>query len=189
MDLQAINVPDSGMNNNNAGGTYPYIFLVKHSEATGFEVAASPATPDAVPVIPFSGVGGLTNMKKIEVTEEMCVVRDELIGETDGKSYAHFGEFKIPGNDLKNLGLASSVKNARLIALICEEDGTIRVIGNSVCPARLTEAAGTSGDTRESKNGRDYTIKSYGNTVVPVLTGTTVANLVNITEGSGSGGI
>ncbi len=189
MDLQSFSVADSGLNNNNAGGTYPYFFVVKHSEAGGFDVASNPTDPDDIPVIDFGGVTGLTNMEKFEITEETGVVRDELIGEKDGKSFAHFYECKVPGNSLKNLGFASSVKNARLIIIAPEEDGTLRVVGNTINPARFEDGPGTSGGTREEKNGRDYTFKAFGNTVVPVLINTTVANLNAIVNGSGSGGV
>jgi hypothetical protein len=186
MDLQSLEVQDSGMNNQNAGGTYPFIFMVKHSEAAGFNITAAPLTPDGIPLIAYGGVSGLANIVKIEITEQSGKVRSELIGETDGKSFAHFADFHIPGGSANSLGLAAALKNARTIIIVPEEDGTLRVVGNTVNPARFESYEGDSGDTREAKRGGTFTFKSFGHSPAPILTGATVATLDALAP-SGSG--
>ena len=186
MDLIAMQVGDSGMNNANGGGTASFIYLVKHAETSGLAIAANPSNPDDIPVIDFAGVSGLANLVKVEITYESGKVRSELIGETDGKSFAHFADFHIPGTSKKNLGLAAAAKNARLVIFVPEEDGVIRVVGNEMNPARFESFAGDTGDSRESLKGGTYSFKSHGHSPAPILTGATIATLENLSP-SGSG--
>jgi len=178
MDLQSLAVADSGMNNGNAGGTYPFLYMAKIEGLVGLTVAAAPATPDAIPVIDFTGLSTtLFAVNKIEITEQSGKVTDELIGETDGKSFSHTAAFHVPGSSAKNLGLAAATKNARVVLFMIEEDGKIRVVGNEVNPARFESYTQDTGGTREEKKGGSYTFKSFGNTPAPILDGATVATL------------
>jgi hypothetical protein len=186
MDLQSLQVGDSGMNNGNAGGTASFVYIVKHAETSGMTIAANPSNPDDIPVIDYAGVAGLTNLVKVEITYESGKVRSELIGETDGKSFSHFADFHIPGTSKKNLGLAASAKNARLVIFVPEEDGVIRVVGNEMNPARFESFSGDTGDAREALKGGTYSFKSSGHSPAPILTGATIATLEGLAP-SGSG--
>jgi hypothetical protein len=186
MDIQSLTVQDSGMNNGNAGGTYPFIFVVKHADVNGLTTTANPSNPDDIPVINYAGLSGLTGLKKIEITEQTGKVTDELIGDTDGKSFSSTLEFHVPGSSAKNLGFAAASKNARLVFIVPEENGTLRVVGNLVNPARFESFSADTGASREDRKGGTYTFKTFGNTPAPILTNATVDTLLAIAP-SGSG--
>lgn len=108
--------------------------------------------------------------KKLYMTPETSKVDDEPQGETDGQSFVHKGEFVYPGTKPEALAYAAAVNNSKMLFILIESNGQMRVIGSKAFPARCKVKA-TTGTKTADRKGITIEVYSYGDTPAPIYTG------------------
>lgn len=109
--------------------------------------------------------------KKIYVTLETGKLDHESQGEIDGMSFLNKVEFLVPGSKALALGLAQWAKNSSLILLIQEQDGTARMLGHSLYPAKMISAPGTTGQKTADRKATTFTFQSARKGPAPIFKG------------------
>lgn len=123
--------------------------------------------------------------KKLYVTMETGAVRDNQIGEWDGKSFENYLDFLHPGNRAEALAFARKINNGNFIFLAKDAEGYTRLIGKPQFPAKVDTNEGTTGQAVADRKGMTVTVKAYNNSPAPVYEG----NIPLTAVGSGSGSV
>ncbi len=85
-------------------------------------------------------------------TLETGELKYSLIGARDGKSFSNSMEVSYPSNDEEFLGFLASSANRRLVFLVVEQNGKVKVLGTPKFPAQLETVEGTTGKLVEDPN-------------------------------------
>lgn len=123
--------------------------------------------------------------KQIYITLETGAVRDEQIGEYDGKSFENYLDIFHPGNRKDALAFARKINNGSFVFLAKDAEGYTRIIGSPQFPAKADSNSITTGQAVADRKGMTLTVKAFSNGPAPVYDG----NIVLEAAGSGSGSV
>lgn len=171
----------------NMGGGQCEIYAVLHADIETFP--EKPEDDDSVSMENLSKLIGdfvLKAGKKwitIRCIEDTVGVTHEEQGEIDGMSYRNVGSFGVAGNDKINLGLAERVLNRKVVLVIPDKMGRMRVIGNEKCGAFRVAGTGGTGAAAADRAMIQYSFASNDFGPAPVYEGSIDLDA----SGSGSG--
>lgn len=173
MDLESILKTDAP----NVGGT-------RHDEvyyALVEDVLTFPNLPNIDVAADFAGLVTISTditfaagkgFQKLEVIQETGKVESVIEGEMDGKVFRNNCPLVFKGVESDKLGFSRFVKNKHLIFLIREHNGTYRLIGNTVTPARVEDGTADTGDARNAARRSSVNVYDYQDHPAPIYTGT-----------------
>lgn len=148
MDLEDISRgAEVGRENDNLGGTGIAIYAAEFPDVgEGNFWPSAPANFDEANVLDFASLDITAgDLYKIDVIQYSGEVRDEEVGETDGRAFRSEVEFALAKNNETNLGFLSTTSNARLVLIVPTNDGKFRILGNDKFPAtRIQGSAKTN---------------------------------------------
>lgn len=122
--------------------------LVNIDTETAVEFADLVTVPAADPFV----LKATKSFKKLYVTLETGELKFSLIGPRDSKAFSNSMEISYPSNDAEILGFIASSANRRLVFLVKETNGRIKVLGTPGFPAQLETVEGTTGKLVEDGN-------------------------------------
>lgn len=142
--------------------------------------------PDVTQPDPATGTGALASLVTVTdnivfaanygpyeayATAETLGIMSKLQGELDGKSFRNELKFKNPGQKASFLGLLTAIKNGDMGFAVIEMDGTVRLLGNPLYPAKLADGDTTTGDGATSFRGSQVTIYDNASHPAPIWNG------------------
>lgn len=131
----------------------------------------TPPTLDADGVTITGDLVCKTGKKFIRVyhTRGTGELKDELVGERDGKSFENMVEFFFPGSKKEISTFKRDVANTPMVVICRDTDGNLRLLGVAVLngtlislgfPAYLESAPSTSGKASADRKGTTFTFKA-----------------------------
>lgn len=110
-------------------------------------------------------------MYDLYTTMDTAEVKDESVGEIDGKSFESTFEFFHPGSKAKMMALASKVNNGNFFFVVKEADGQKRLFGSPAFPAKIDTSSITTAKDTKGRKGWTAKFRTRGSTPVPIYTG------------------
>jgi hypothetical protein len=152
----------------NMGGTAGKMFFLPIEDV---DEAASTVAVDPDGVTLTGDIVPKSAKKFIEIyhTRGTGELRDELVGERDGKSYENMVEFFFPGSKKEISAFKKAVANTPGILICQDTNGNQRIIGVAILngtaisygfPAYLESAPSTSGKASSDRKGTTFTFKA-----------------------------
>lgn len=108
---------------------------------------------------------------EVDILDESGEVKHSLKGPKGSQGFNAMFDFKLLAVGAAATDLVDRMRNACLIFVIPQNDGTMRVIGSKDNPAKLTAAEHTDGKTGEEEKTWTITIANTDNRVAPFYTG------------------
>lgn len=105
-------------------------------------------------------------------TMDTVSVEDDAVGPMDSKSFKNIFKCEHPGVKALLAGWLRMVQNRSIVIIAKDGSGTMRVVGNQLFGANLTEAKGSTGAKVEDGNKASLAFESYGPCPAPIYTGT-----------------
>ena len=107
-------------------------------------------------------------------TLDTVSVEDESVGPYDSKSFKNIFKCDHPGVKQLLAGWLRMVQNRSIVIIAKDGSGTMRVVGNQLFGANLSEAKASTGAKVDDGNKASLTFESYGPCPAPIYTGTVV---------------
>lgn len=109
---------------------------------------------------------------KMSILPDTGMVDSAPLGEKGSKSFANSFTGVIPGTSARNLGFGRKAKNAPMIFIITQADGTKKQIGSKVKPAYLEDFTATTGAKAEDVHGITMKVSDVQAYMAPVYDST-----------------
>lgn len=105
-------------------------------------------------------------------TLDTVSVEDESVGPYDSKSWKNIFKCEHPGVKKLLAGWLRMVQNRTIVIIAKDASGTMRVVGNEIFGANLSEGKASTGAKVEDGNKASLAFESYGPCPSPIYTGT-----------------
>lgn len=170
VDFADLDFPDGG---DNDAGIASYIYLAKVKDVLNWPTL--PPTPTTLAQkVTLTGNFEMKEGKrfyKLYCTRDKGDLNSDMVGEMDSKSAENKLKIFIPRTTPENIGFLEECKNTNVVAISVERDGSMRVIGSELLPAKLFTGKAGSGSKAGDAKGIDVEISSVGR-IAPFYTGT-----------------
>ena len=107
-------------------------------------------------------------------TMETVAIDDESVGPYDSKSFKNIFKCDHPGVKKILAGWLRMVQNRSIVIIAKDGSGTMRVVGNKLFGANLSDAKASTGAKVEDGNKASLTFEAYGPCPAPIFEGTLV---------------
>lgn len=134
-------------------------------------LAFNPASPgDSITLDGDIVLNALKEFAELEMITDSGKVMHKQVGAKGFENYNNEFSFKAK----KTIGADewfNNTRNACLVIIVTEKDGTLRVIGSKDVPASMSASEGTTGDGSETEKVWNCTVMDTTGYVAPVYTG------------------
>lgn len=107
---------------------------------------------------------------EIDIIAETGIVKHPAVGSNNAKNFNNTFDFKVQ-KDIASDEWFDGHINGCFVGIVIEKDGTMRVFGEPLIPARIESAEGSTGDDTSSEKSWVAQIMDKTGRVAPVYTG------------------
>lgn len=156
----------------NPGGIGSMIYYAFEEDILSWPAAATPDTETAttfamlgeIPIgDPFVFKTGKCFFE-LYCTLEEGEVKHAMVGPRDSKGFENSVDISFPGSDAELIGFLAAAANRRIVCLVPEMNGKVRLIGHPRFPAQIDTNEGTSGKKVADGRANKITIKASAGT-------------------------
>ena len=175
MSIEFTDINKNLPNGENMGGITQKVYFGYHADVLTWPT--KPAAPTSLEE--NATLTGSIVMKpgkrmfEIYITDDTGEFNIESVGEADGKSFVEHLKFFHPGLQKKILGFMNAAKNDNLVFIVCDAEGQMYLMGDSMRPATYQGAPDGNGTGKATADRKGMSAEfTYKTANVHVYSGT-----------------